>query len=239
MEYSAVPIWHAKLSLTTDTAQLTPGSSTRVCHYPNQWWIIVSPDSKVHGANMGPIWGRQDPDGPLFGPMNLAICDIASEGISMPWCDHTLPTATSVFSPQCPFVRRIHRWSVGFALMSTSLNRRMTHTFATKMNTLKPTVWMHEWLHEDPDKAWRPEWLDRVKDLFKVVTHRDLQKCPGKGAEVQVGNLWWNHNNKINQTFRIRCCFCLWLSNISANERGRCIRNLFSHLLSHGDTGSS
>ena len=29
-------------------------------------------DSKVHGANMGPIWGRQDPGGPLVGPMNFA-----------------------------------------------------------------------------------------------------------------------------------------------------------------------
>ena len=31
------------------------------------------PDSKVHGANMGPICGRQDPGGPHVGPMNLAI----------------------------------------------------------------------------------------------------------------------------------------------------------------------
>ena len=31
------------------------------------------PDSMVHGANMGPIWGRQDPGGPHVGPMNLAI----------------------------------------------------------------------------------------------------------------------------------------------------------------------
>ena len=31
------------------------------------------PDSKAHGANMGPIWGRQDPGGPLVGPMNFAI----------------------------------------------------------------------------------------------------------------------------------------------------------------------
>ena len=31
------------------------------------------PDSKVHGANMGPIWGRQDPGGPHVGPMNRAI----------------------------------------------------------------------------------------------------------------------------------------------------------------------
>ena len=32
-----------------------------------------SPDSKVHGANMGPIWGRQDPGGPHVSPMNLVI----------------------------------------------------------------------------------------------------------------------------------------------------------------------
>ena len=31
------------------------------------------PDSKVHGANMGPSWGRQDPGGPHVGPMNFAI----------------------------------------------------------------------------------------------------------------------------------------------------------------------
>ena len=30
-------------------------------------------DSKVHGANMGPIWGQQDPGGPHGGPMNFAI----------------------------------------------------------------------------------------------------------------------------------------------------------------------
>ena len=31
------------------------------------------PDNKVHGANMGPAWGRQDPGGPHDGPINLAI----------------------------------------------------------------------------------------------------------------------------------------------------------------------
>ena len=33
-------------------------------------------DIKVHGAYMGPTWGRQDPGGPHVGPMNLAIRDI-------------------------------------------------------------------------------------------------------------------------------------------------------------------
>ena len=31
------------------------------------------PDSKVHEANMRPIWGWQDPGGPHVGPMNFAI----------------------------------------------------------------------------------------------------------------------------------------------------------------------
>ena len=30
-------------------------------------------DNKVYGANMGPIWGRQDPGGPHVDPMNLVI----------------------------------------------------------------------------------------------------------------------------------------------------------------------
>ena len=35
------------------------------------------PDNKVHGANMGPIWGRQDPGEPHAGPMNFALWDTA------------------------------------------------------------------------------------------------------------------------------------------------------------------
>ena len=31
------------------------------------------PESKIHGANMGPICGRQDPGGPHVGPMNFVI----------------------------------------------------------------------------------------------------------------------------------------------------------------------
>ena len=36
---------------------------------------LLFPDSKVHGANMRPIWGRQDPDGPHVGPVNFVIWD--------------------------------------------------------------------------------------------------------------------------------------------------------------------
>ena len=39
----------------------------------------TTPDSKVHGANMGPIWGRKDPGGPHVGPMNFAIWDVSGK----------------------------------------------------------------------------------------------------------------------------------------------------------------
>ena len=37
------------------------------------------PYNKVHGANMGPIWGRQDLGGPHVGLMNFAIWDIYND----------------------------------------------------------------------------------------------------------------------------------------------------------------
>ena len=43
-----------------------------VCMFWRHW---RTPDSKIHGANMGPIWVLSAPDGPLVGPMNLAIRD--------------------------------------------------------------------------------------------------------------------------------------------------------------------
>ena len=40
--------------------------------------VVAIPDSKVHGANTGPIWGRQEQGGPHVGPMNFDIWDISS-----------------------------------------------------------------------------------------------------------------------------------------------------------------
>ena len=40
-------------------------------HYIDAW--KANPDSKVHGANMGPTWDLSAPDGPHVGPLNLAI----------------------------------------------------------------------------------------------------------------------------------------------------------------------
>ena len=44
-------------------------------HMKAFWLFDYTSESKVHGANMGPIWGRQDPGGPHVDPMDFAIWD--------------------------------------------------------------------------------------------------------------------------------------------------------------------
>ena len=53
-----------------------------LCNWEIGYWKPSSdvsmgstPDSEVHGANMGPTWVLSAPDGPHVGPMNLAIRD--------------------------------------------------------------------------------------------------------------------------------------------------------------------
>ena len=53
----------------------------RKAYPPCMLWKIIlqlfynTPESKVHGANLGPTWVLSAPDGPHVGPMNLAIRD--------------------------------------------------------------------------------------------------------------------------------------------------------------------
>ena len=63
----------------------------------SQIWILGNIlDSKVHGGNMGPIWGRQDPGGPHVGPMNFAIWDMQSEILIQYTCC-TMDTITMLY----------------------------------------------------------------------------------------------------------------------------------------------
>ena len=61
-------------------AQEGTKASAVVVRYPKKY---LCPDSKGHGANMGPTWGRQDPGGPYVGPMNLPILeDLTNWGLT-------------------------------------------------------------------------------------------------------------------------------------------------------------
>ena len=65
-------------------------------------YLKMSPDSKVHEANMGPIWGRQDPGGPQVGPMNFAIWVVRKMATILSW-----PPCVNILRPSDAY---IHRW---------------------------------------------------------------------------------------------------------------------------------
>ena len=54
---------------TRFAADDTSSHQYRISHHSDK----TVPDSKVHGADIGSIWGRQDPGGPYVDPMNFAI----------------------------------------------------------------------------------------------------------------------------------------------------------------------
>ena len=68
--HKLISFWHA--TQMDEVLQVCLGCCLRVGNMA----ILVIPGSKVHGANMGPIWGRQDPYGPHVGPRNFAIWDM-------------------------------------------------------------------------------------------------------------------------------------------------------------------
>ena len=92
------------------SAMSKSGNST-VCfdsQAPHHW---NHPDSKVHGANMGPTWVLSAPDGPHVRPMNLAIrAPITSyrfnnmESVPMSWCRHD----NCQISPGSPHETDVH-----------------------------------------------------------------------------------------------------------------------------------
>ena len=70
-----------QLLILTTWGWTSPAQQRRMERQKYGWILQVShgPDSKVYGANMGPIWGRQDPGGPHVGPVNFAIWECFTE----------------------------------------------------------------------------------------------------------------------------------------------------------------
>ena len=61
--------------------------------------IVQVPDSKVHGANMGPTWVLSAPDEPHVGPMNLAIeghWNAFDDGVSVDFIIYSTITRVAV-----------------------------------------------------------------------------------------------------------------------------------------------
>ena len=56
--------------------------------------------ARFMGANMGPIWGRQDPSGPHVGPMNIAVWVILTKFMAIILVD----ISTATHPPPHPYL---------------------------------------------------------------------------------------------------------------------------------------
>ena len=65
------------------------------------------PDRKIHGANVGPTWGSQDPGGPHVGHMNLAIWVYMEEDWVIIESSNGLSPGTKPLSKLMPIVNWI------------------------------------------------------------------------------------------------------------------------------------
>ena len=142
---------------------------------------MASPDSKVHGGNMGPIWVRQGPGRPHVGPMNFVIwgglrfcvymllCSIhrrqLSAGLSVcPFfslgTSHIYVDGTRVWSS---LWMQLPRLSAG--TMQLGRNKLFHHIFfygcnylsMLDLNILKMSHWcINRWVCTHPDKQTCP-----------------------------------------------------------------------------------
>ena len=93
------------------------------------WWpLIAIPESKVHGTNVGPSWGRQDQGGPHVGPMNFAIWDA-------PICLHHDDEALSLRLRNIPTQWLSHSFITSFHIIRMRRNRERPER-AAKRQTL-------------------------------------------------------------------------------------------------------
>ena len=82
------PLWQHNITVLSMLEQGKPGPTlARTINVMVAEGYFAFPDSKVHGANMGSIWGRQGQGGPHFGPMNFAICVVSF--VMTVACSHT------------------------------------------------------------------------------------------------------------------------------------------------------
>ena len=109
-----------------------------------------TPDNKVHGTNMGPIWVLSAPGGPHAGPMNLAIWDYMQyhDGLSQwhlldctnDWhfIDHL--SMTSICLNDNSSVKNTYSWNIW---MWNKYSVHMQHTCMYQMAVLVAIKCMH------------------------------------------------------------------------------------------------
>ena len=106
------------------TATMTMFAAATRSHavWPEGIVKVTIPDCKVHGANVGPIWGRQDPGGPRVGYMNFVIGGAAVRSQLMPGYQSQHRNGTHSLPLRVGGARRISKYGAKHELCCLSTN---------------------------------------------------------------------------------------------------------------------
>ena len=106
------------------TATMTMFAAATRSHavWPEGIVKVTIPDSKVHGANVGPIWGLQDPGGPRVGYMNFVIGGAAVRSQLMPGYQSQQWNGTHSLPLRVGGARRISKYGAKHELCCLSTN---------------------------------------------------------------------------------------------------------------------
>ena len=123
-------------------------------------------DSKVHGINMGPIWGRQDPGGPHVGPMNFAIWGSKGGYRSQPLWKKYKVIAICYFNLTC---------FINCPLADTSTNWQSLYNDSRFPFMGEKVIATLQWRHNERDDVSH-HW--RINRLLKILFMHRSKKTP-------------------------------------------------------------
>ena len=161
-----------------------------VCHHDLEGGHCLSdwnnPDFNVHGANMGPIWGRQDPGGPHVVPVNLVF-----------WEAGTILNHKAVFS-------HFHRASL-FEINMLVRSSNMIRPNAAFMSQRIRHLWFSLWLvaFAAPEHKLNQGWLivswtlrDKYNWNFDTNIYDNVSKTLQFCSWDFLGT-WFNFNSRM------------------------------------------
>ena len=130
----------------------------------------IYPDSKVHGVNMGPIWGRQDPGGPHVGPVNFAI-----------WVYFL---ASKCFVLASPMIS--HHETLISIIWKPADHLNLDELFIINVNNGASADTFLRYVRFN-ELCW-PHWMDKPCIIHKPVNHQYLQSLEGSELRITLLN---------------------------------------------------
>ena len=155
-------------------------------------WATKKPDSKVHGVNMGPIWGRQDPGGPHVGPMKFAIWDpiFAQRQATLGFVNK----CSGICSSSQLVITLIPTWTITFIIVWAEIAYQFP-----QINGASPVVW--EWISNSISFTlyWGQDWSystlippsPHTRTLTHIEYSIEITKSPLDGSNRTTMFMFW------------------------------------------------